>query len=143
VLTIAACLPEADMRIITLAIVCSLPLAYFGAWLEQLYRKRQNLSYNAVISWNRRHPVHSMTPQTLTRRALAELFLLYSGLFLLCVLPPLLILKTVGFWLGAGFQPTWPFLWAAACTGAILSLRIHKAQITAGLALLLGILMGI
>lgn len=138
----SAALPETDVRLITLALLYALPLGHLGTWLEQLYRKRQNLSYNAVISWNREQPTHRNTPQTLTYRALAELFLFYLGLFLLCAFPLLPILRTARSWFSASFEPTWPLLWTAACAGTILALRIRKARIVATLVLLIGILAG-
>jgi PTS system mannose-specific IIC component len=142
VLVASTALPEADMSLITLAILYALPLGHLGAWLEQLYRKRQNLSYNAVISWNREQPTRSNTPQALTHRALAELFLFYLSLFLLCALPLISLLKITRPWLGSNFAPTWPLLWTAACAGAILALRIRKARMVGVLALLMGILAG-
>ncbi|NLW81706.1 MAG: hypothetical protein GXY42_08570 [Desulfovibrionales bacterium] len=138
-LTLLACLPGADMRLTSIILVGTLPLAYIGAWVEQSYRKRQNLSYNALLSWNRRHPGHAYRPETLTIRAVVEQSILHFGLFLLCVTPLLPLLRLAQPWLGSSPQPTWPMLWILACCGAILSLRIRKAYACAAVTFVLGV----
>ncbi len=139
-LTILACLPDADMRTTVLIIIASLPLAYLGAWVEQLFRKRQNAGYNQLLTWNRKGNTNIFAPHRLTARALVEFFLLNFSLFWLCLLPLLVVLKTVQPWIAGGPQPTWPMLWVAACAGAILALRVRKAYALAAVSLVLGVL---
>lgn len=134
-LSLLACLPGADMRTTALVLVATLPLAYLGAWVEQTYRTRQNLSYNQLITWNRRGVGHAFTPDRLVFRALAELFTLNFLLHLLCVLTLLPILRLVQPWLMHGPQPTWSLFWIAASIGAILALRLPRAYALAGAAL--------
>lgn len=137
-LTLLACLPDPDTRLIVLVLVCTMPLGYLGAWAEQRYRRRQNLSYNALIAWNRHRA--SLRPEALTRLALAETLALKFGMFLLCLLPMLPALRMVRPWIESGPQPSWPMLWAAACLGGILSLRIRKAYVLAGLTVAVGVM---
>lgn len=139
-LTVLACLPDADMRTTALLLVATLPLAYLGAWVEQRYRKRQNTSYNKLITWNRQSVAHAYTPNRLIMQALAEKFLLNFFLFALCVLPLLAALRPLQPWLSSGPQPSWPMLWIVAGIGAVLALRLRKAYALAGISLVLGVL---
>lgn len=138
-LTLLACLPEADMRLVTFVIVCVLPLAHLGAWAEQRYRQRQNLSYNALLVWNRKSAAPYI-PQRLIHRAVLEGTLLYMLLFAVCTAPLLVVIKTVRPWIEGGPQPAWPALWLCACVGAVLALRLRKAHALALVALVLGVL---
>lgn len=138
-LSLLACLPDADMRATSLIVVASLPLAYLGAWVEQRYRKRQNLSHNQLMTWNRRHAVHPYTPDRLVIRALFELLVLNFLLHLACVLALLPLLRTLLPWLPGGPQPSWPMLWLAAAAGAILALRLPRAYALTGVTLAVGI----
>jgi PTS system mannose-specific IIC component len=131
------------MRTTVLVIIATLPLAYLGAWAEQLYRKRQNASYNQLLTWNRKGNTNIFAPHRLTVRALVELFLLNFSLFWLCLLPLLIGLKTVQPWVAGGPQPTWSLLWIAACAGAILALRVRKAYALAAVSVLLAVLSGL
>jgi PTS system mannose-specific IIC component len=137
-LSLLSCLPAADMRTTALVLIVTLPLAYLGAWVEQAYRTRQNLSYNQLITWNRRGFGHAYTPERLVFRAMAELFVLYFLLHLACVLVLLPVLRLVQPWLVHGLQPTWPLFWAAAIIGAILALRLPRVYALTGAALALG-----
>lgn len=139
-LTILACLPDADMRSTALIVVATLPLAYLGAWVEQLHRKRQNARYSQLLIWNRGGKGSSFAPNRLTAGALIEIFLLNFSLFLLCVTPLLSGLRLLQPWFSGGLQPSWPMLWAAACVGAILALRVRRAYALAGASLVLGVL---
>lgn len=139
-LTLLACLPDADMRLITAVMLCTLPLAHLGTWAEQRYRQRQNLSYNALLGWNRKNFLSHYTPHRLIQRAVVEGGLLYLLLFTLCVAPLLIILKLGRPWIESGWQPTWPILWGSACLGAVLALRLRKAHALAIVALILGLL---
>jgi PTS system mannose-specific IIC component len=139
-LTILACLPDADMRTTVLVVITTLPLAYLGAWIEQIYRKRQNAGYNQLLIWNRKGNTGIFAPHRLTARALVEFFLLNFFLFWLCLVPLLIGLKAVRPWIAGGPQPTWTMLWIAACAGAILALRVRKAYALAVVSLLLGVL---
>lgn len=140
-LTLLACLPDPDMRLIALVLICSVPLAYLSAWIEQRYRRRQNLSYNSLITWtrNQKRPFW-FSPKNLTRLALIEIFTLNLGFFFLCLIPLLLFFRSVRPWIELGPQPTWPMLWAIACLGALLSLRTRKAYILATLSIMVGVL---
>lgn len=142
-LSVLACVPDAGMRATAALIVATLPMAYLAPWLEQLYRKRQNLSYNSLTTWNRRGIAHAYTPQRLVLQALAELFLLNLFLFQLCALPALLALRYAQPWLAQGVAPTWGMLWMAAAAGAILALRQSKAYALAGASLVLGVLVSL
>jgi PTS system mannose-specific IIC component len=137
-LSILACLPGADMRTTALVLVATLPLAYLGAWVEQRYRKRQNLSYNALIVWNRRGITQTYAPQRLVLRALLETFALNLALFALLAPLVLIVLRLILPWLPDGPQPTWPLLWTGAGIGAILALRLPRAYALAGASLTLG-----
>ncbi len=137
-LSLLSCLPRADMRTTALVLIATLPLAYLGAWVEQGYRKRQNLSYNQLITWNRRGGGHAFTPNRLVFRALVELFAVYFLLHLLCVLALLPILRAVQPWLMNGPQPTWPLFWIAASMGAILALRLPRVYALTGAGLAVG-----
>ncbi|WP_043810193.1 hypothetical protein [Desulfomicrobium baculatum] len=128
------------MRTTVLVVIATLPLAYLGAWVEQLYRKRQNAGYNQLLTWNRQGNTAIFAPHRLTAKALVEFFLLNFSLFWLCLLPLLIGLKTVRPWVAGGPQPTWTMLWIAACAGAILALRVRKAYALAAVSLLLGVL---
>lgn len=139
-LTLLACLPDADMRVTALALVATLPLAYLGAWVEQLHRKRQNACYNQLLTWNRRGAARVFAPDRLTRRALMEIFALNFTLFLLCLVPLLALLRLLQPLVMGGPQPTWPMLWIGACAGAILALRVPRAYALAAVALALGTL---
>lgn len=137
-LSILACLPGADMRATALVLVATLPLAYLGAWVEQRYRKRQNLSYNALIVWNRRGVTQTYAPQRLVLRALLEIFALNLVLFALLAPLVLVAVRLALPWLPGGPQPTWPLLWIGASIGAILALRLPRAYALAGASLALG-----
>jgi len=142
-LTLLTCLPASDMRMVTLILICTTPLGYLGAWTEQWYRRRQNLSYNSLITWTRnRKPAYS-SPEILTKLALTETFVLNLLLFFLCVLPLFFVLRNIHPWVENELQPTWPMLWLIASLGALLSLRIHKAYILAAITMILGILLNL
>jgi len=138
-LSLLACLPDADMRVTALVLAMSLPMAHLGAWVEQRYRKRQNLSHNQLMTWNRRNAVRPYTPDRFVIRALFEVLVLNFLLHLACVLALLPVLRTVLPWLPSGPQPSWPMLWLAAAAGAILALRLPRAYALAGVALAVGI----
>jgi len=140
-LTLLACLPEADMRVTALVVVATLPLAYLGAWVEQLHRKRQNVCYNQLLTWNRSGGVKIFAPDRLTARALVEIFALNFALLFLCLIPLLAGLRLLQPLLAGGAQPTWSMLWIGACAGAILALRVPRAYALAGAALVLGALL--
>jgi PTS system mannose-specific IIC component len=137
-LSLLACLPSADMRTTALVLVATLPLAYLGAWVEQGYRTRQNLSYNQLITWSRRGVGHAYAPERLVFRALIELFTLSFLVHLLCVLALLPVLRLLQPWLSQGPQPTWSVFWAAASIGAILALRLPRAYALAGAGMAVG-----
>lgn len=141
VLGAMTCLPDADMRTTTLALVLALPLAYMGAWVEQRYRKRQNLSYNRLIIWNRRGVTHPYTPDRLIFQALGETFALGFALYLPCAAGLLAIVRLAGPWVSGGPQPTWPMLWIGGCSGAVLALRLPRAYAVAGASLVVGALL--
>lgn len=133
-----ACLPDAGMRATALVLVAVLPMAHLGAWMEQRYRKRQNLSYNSLIKWNRRGVSRDYAPHKLVIQSLAELFTLNLVLFLLCTTSLLTVMRLALPWISQGFQPTWPMLWMGACAGAILALRLPRAYVVAGASFVLG-----
>jgi len=139
-LTILACLPDADMRTTALIVIATLPLAYLGAWVEQLHRKRQNVRYNQLLNWNRGGSTCAFAPHRLTISALTEIFLLNFLLFMCCVLPLLAGLRLLQPWVVNGQQPSWPMLWIGACVGAILALRLRKAYALAAASLIIGVL---
>ncbi|PKN40470.1 MAG: hypothetical protein CVU60_15890 [Deltaproteobacteria bacterium HGW-Deltaproteobacteria-18] len=142
-LTILACLPDADMRSTVLVVIATLPLAYLGAWIDQLYRKRQNSSYNQLLTWNRKGNINVFAPHRLTARALIEIFLLNFSVFALCLAPLLVGLKAIQPWISGGPQPTWTMLWIAACAGAVLALRVRKAYALAAVSVVLGVILGL
>lgn len=142
-LTILACLPDADMRTTVLVVTATLPLAYLGAWAEQLYRKRQNSGYNQLLTWNRKGNINAFAPHRLTGRALVEIFLLNFSVLALCLAPLLVGLKAIQPWISGGPQPTWTMLWIAACAGAILALRVRKAYALAAVSVVLGVILGL
>lgn len=139
-LGVLACLSDPDMRTTALVVVLTLPLGYLGAWMEQRYRKRQNLSYNSLILWNRRGVSHPFTPDRLVIQALAEIFAMNLALFLASSSAVLVIVRLAQPLLAGGPQPGWPMLWIAAAAGAILALRMRKAYALAGTTLVIGIL---
>jgi PTS system mannose-specific IIC component len=139
-LGVLACLPDPDMRTTALVVVLTLPLGYLGAWMEQRYRKRQNLSYNSLILWNRRGVSHPFTPDRLVIQALAEIFAMNLALFLASSSAVLVIVRLAQPLLAGGPQPGWPMLWIAAAAGAILALRMRRAYALAGATLVIGIL---
>lgn len=142
-LGILACLPGADMGTTALLLVLTLPLAYVGAWAEQSYRKRQNLSYNSLIIWNRRGVSHPYTPDRLVFQALVEMFVLNFTVYLASASALLAVIRLARPWLAGGLQPAWPMLWIAACAGAILALRVRKAYALAGVSLAVGVLISL
>lgn len=142
-LTILNCLPEPDMRTTALVLISTLPLAYAGAWVEQRYRKRQNLSYNSLIVWNRRRIIHAYNPTRLVYVAVGEQI---AGSFVVFVLSTLALLLGLRLFLPLfphGAQPGWPMLWIAASLGAILALRLRKAYALAFVSLVIGIVLSI
>lgn len=139
-LTLLSCLPTADMCATALILVATLPLASFGAWVEQRYRTHQNKSYTALTSWNSRKGTHHYAPKKLICRAVGELFLLHFVLFGVSVAALLLFLRPMIVLLGNGPQPTWPMLWLVASLGALLALRRTKAYALGAAALLLLVL---
>ena len=140
-LTLLACLPDADMRLTALVVVATLPLAYLGAWVEQLHRKRQNACYNQLLIWNRSGNARVFAPERLTVRALVEIFALNFAVLFFCLIPLLLGARLLQPLLAGGVQPTWPMLWIGASAGAILALRVPRAYALAGVALVLGTLL--
>lgn len=128
------------MRTTALILVASLPLAYLGAWVEQRYRKRQNLSYNKLILWNRRGVSHAFTPDRLIIQATAETFAMHFALFMACSLALLSCIRLAQPLLAGGPQPGWPMLWIAAGAGALLALRMRKSYALVAAVLLLGVL---
>ncbi len=142
-LTLLACLPDADMRVTALIVMGTLPLAYLGAWAEQLHRKRQNACYNQLLTWNRSSGVELFAPNRLTVRALGEIFALNFTVFFLCLIPLLSGARLLQPLLSGGAQPTWPMLWIGACAGAILALRVPRAYALAAAALVLGTLVSL
>ncbi len=139
-LTVLACLPDADMRATALIVVATLPLAYLGAWAEQLHRKRQNARYSQLLIWNRGGKGSAFAPNRLTAGALIEIFLLNFSIFMLCVTPLLAGLRLLQPWFSGGPQPSWAMLWAGACAGAILALRVRRAYALAAASLVIGVL---
>ncbi|MBU4523787.1 MAG: hypothetical protein KUA37_04275 [Desulfomicrobium sp.] len=139
-LTLLSCLPDADMRVTALVVVATLPLAYLGAWVEQLHRKRQNAGYNQLLTWNRSGGMNVFAPDRLTARALGEIFAINFAVLFLCLIPLLAGVRMLQPLLAGGMQPTWPMLWIGACAGAILALRVPRAYALAGAALVLGTL---
>ena len=139
-LTILACLPDADMRTTALVVIATLPLAYLGAWVEQLHRKRQNARYNQLLNWNRGGAVGVFAPNRLTSGALIEIFLVNFTVFMLCVPPLLAGLRLLQPLFSNGQQPSWPMLWIGACAGAILALRLRRAHALAAASLVIGAL---
>jgi len=131
------------MRITTLCLLTAVPLAYLGSLLEARYRKRQNLSYNALLHWNRRSRKSFFTPQRLVVLAICEQFGMYLVLFAILVGGLLCVLNLIVPLLGVGSQPSWPFLWAVASLGAIFSLRIRQAYAVGIAGLALGMIIGI
>ena len=129
------------MRTTALLLVLSLPLAYLGAWAEQRYRKRQNLSYNTLIIWNRRGVTHPYSPDRLVFQALGEMFALNFAVYMLCAAALLATMRLAQPWVAGGPQPGWPMLWIGACAGAILALRVRKAYALAGASLVVGVLL--
>ena len=127
------------MRTTALVVVMTLPLAYLGAWMEQRYRKRQNLSYNSLILWNRRGVNHPFTPDRLIFQALAEIFAMNFVLFLAGSSAVLVCVRAAQPLVAGGPQPAWPMLWIAAAGGAIMALRMRKAYAVAAAAILVGI----
>lgn len=142
-LTILACLPDADMRTTVLVVIATLPLAYLGAWIEQLYRTRQNAGYNQLLTWNRKGNINAFAPHRLTGRALVEILLLNFSVLALCLAPLLVGLKALQPWISGGPQPTWTMLWIAACAGAILALRVRKAYALVAVSVILGVILGL
>lgn len=140
VLGVLACLPDADMRTTSLILILALPLAYMGAWTEQRYRKRQNLSYNRLIIWNRRGVTHPYTPDRLIFQALGEAFVLGFVLYLASAAALLTAARMFEPWVSGGVQPAWPMLWIGACAGAVLALRLPRAYAVAGASLVIGVL---
>lgn len=127
------------MRTTALVLIMTLPLAYIGAWVEQRYRKRQNLSYNALILWNRRGVSHPFTPDRLIFQALAEIFAMNFALFLAGASAVLVCIRLAQPLISGDLQPAWPMLWIAAAAGGIMALRMRKAYAVAAAALLVGI----
>jgi hypothetical protein len=140
-LTLLACLPDADMRLTALVVVATLPLAYLGAWVEQMHRKRQNACYNQLLIWNRSGDARVFAPERLTARALVEIFAINFAVLFFSLIPLLLGARMLQPLLAGGVQPTWPMLWIGACAGAILALRVPRAYALAGVALVLGTLL--
>jgi len=139
-LTILACLPEADMRATALIVIATLPLAYLGAWVEQLHRKRQNARYNQLLNWNRGGSIGAFAPERLTAGALMEIFLVNFTIFMVCALPLLAGIRLLQPLISNGQQPSWPMLWTGACAGAILALRLRRAHALAAASLVIGVL---
>lgn len=131
------------MRTTALVLVATLPLAYLGAWAEQRYRKRQNLSYNALIVWNRRGVTQTYAPQRLVVRALLEIFALNLALFVIAASLALVAVRAAHPWIPGGPQPSWPLLWTGASVGAILALRLPRAYALAGTSLALGAILAL
>ncbi len=129
------------MRTTALLLILTLPLAYLGAWVEQRYRKRQNLSYNSLIIWNRRGITHPYTPDRLVFQALGEMFALHFTVYMLGAATLLAGMRLALPWLAGGPQPGWPMLWIGASAGAILALRVRKAYALAAGSLVVGILL--
>ncbi|MBP9943611.1 MAG: hypothetical protein KBF11_03555 [Desulfomicrobium sp.] len=142
-LTVLASLDEPNMRLTTLVLVASFPLASLGAWVEHASRIRQNLNFTALLVWSRRKSA-SVSPQTpLILRALGEQFTLCGGIFVLCASALLALTRVLGPWIAEGVQPEWFMLWVGASIGAILALRIRTGYAVGAASLILGILIGL
>lgn len=130
------------MRMVTVVLLASCPVAYCGAWLEGMYRTRQNRSYTELLRWNRKGHRSIYSPTVLTLLSLAEQFALSGGLLFcvaLCLVKLAQILPT---WITQGYEPSWAGLWILASAGAILSLRIPKAYVVCALTVVFGLGLG-
>ncbi len=137
---VLARLDEPNMRQTVLVLIASFPLAYFGAWLEQALRTRQNLTYTALLDWSRRKALYAPPQGRLIVLALAGQITLFWGVFVLCTSLMLVAVRWTPSVVLAGPQPQWSILWLAACIGAILALRIRTAHAVSAVSLALALL---
>lgn len=142
-LTVLANLNEPNMRLTTLVLVASFPLAALGAWMERAYRTRQNLNFTALLVWSRRKTASESAQTPLILRALGEQFALCGGIFALCASALLALARVLGPWIEDGVQPEWFMLWIGASIGAILALRIRTAHAVGAASLIVAILLGL
>lgn len=134
---VLARLDEPNMRQTAVVLAASFPLAYFGAWLEQAMRTRHNLTYTALLDWNRRKGSLASPQAWFIVRALTEQYILFWGVFALGTALMLVGVRMVPAWVWTGAQPPWSLLWLAASIGAILALRIRTARVIGAVGLVL------
>lgn len=110
--------------------------AYLASSLEQYQRQLHNIVAVQVVEWCR-NPLRGWSPSlaiaySVILRALSQGLLYIACFFILNLFGPYLVD------LGAKYLPnvTWGMFYAAAITGAVLSLRIRRAYFVFSLAIL-------
>lgn len=129
--------PSVRQLFVVLLLVC--PLAYFGAWLEQRLRARNNLAYTALLTWSRHKSGRAAPHNRLILQALLEYWMLFWVIFVLGATFLLIVTRLVADWSLVGPQVRWPMVWLIACVGAVLSLRIRSAHAVGVVSLLLAL----
>ncbi|MFO7818184.1 MAG: PTS sugar transporter subunit IIC [Thermodesulfobacteriota bacterium] len=111
---------------IFILMLCTIPLAFLGSWLEGRQREWQNKSYNLLLRWAARKQSHT-PPQKMVAASIRQQMILnmvfgLSSLYFLyfCGLRLLPFIPDTNYF-------TWPMAWLMAGVGGIMALRVRKA----------------
>ncbi|MDZ7758977.1 MAG: PTS sugar transporter subunit IIC [Desulfovermiculus sp.] len=111
-----------------LPILCALPAAHLGTFVEKRLRQGQTDNHAQLMTWtDSLQPV--AFPGQMIWMSLGKKILCESGLFLLLVMLVTLFTAAGAFFLPGriSWQFDWTHIWAAALLGGILSVRIRRA----------------
>ncbi|MFO7802670.1 MAG: PTS sugar transporter subunit IIC [Desulfovermiculus sp.] len=128
--------------LVVIPILCALPAASLGTFLEKRLRLVQSENHTRLVDWAGQSPSVSF-PAFMIWTSLGKKIVVESGLFL--ALAVLVTSFTAAFQsvLSTAQPPwdvRWPHLWTVALLGAILSVRIRKAYHILLASVVLGIL---
>ncbi|MGM0758536.1 MAG: PTS sugar transporter subunit IIC [Thermodesulfobacteriota bacterium] len=128
--------------LVVIPILCALPAASLGTFLEKRLRLVQSENHTRLVDWAGQSSSVSF-PAFMIWTSLGKKIVVESGLFL--VLAVLVTSFTAAFQsvLSTAQPPwdvRWPHLWTVALLGAILSVRIRKAYHILLASVVLGIL---
>jgi len=115
--------------LVVIPILCALPTASLGTFLEKRLRLVQSENHSRLVDWAEQSPAVSF-PAPMIWISLAKKIVVESGLFLVLAVLVTTFTATLQSVFPAAQPPwdvQWPHLWSMALIGAILSVRIRKA----------------
>ena len=130
VLAIASTMHQPDAATLFLPILFTLPLGFFGAYVEKIHRLWQVFGYERLLRGFRSGSELGMVAGNAVALSILQFFLLNGIVFFavaaLCIAADTSIRPLSPL---AEHNVTWPFIWIFGIAGGILSLRIRRGYI--------------